>query len=64
LIGFLGQGISTTQGLYRHRTTQHRKTRTYIHAPTGTGTRDPSFRAVEDSTCLRWRGDWDQRQYL
>jgi len=28
LVGFLAWGISTTQGLYLHRTTQHRKTRT------------------------------------
>jgi hypothetical protein len=52
LVGLLGLGISSTQGHYLHRTTQHRKTRTHIHAPSGIGTRDPSVRAVEDNTCL------------
>jgi hypothetical protein len=33
LVGLLGWGISPTQGLYLHRTTQHRKTQTNIHAP-------------------------------
>jgi hypothetical protein len=33
MVGLLGRGISPTQGLYLHRTTQHRKTRTHIHAP-------------------------------
>jgi len=34
-----------------HRTTQHRKTRTHIHAWSGIGTYDPNVRATEDSTC-------------
>jgi len=38
------------------RTTQHRETRTQIHAPSGVRTRDPSVRATEDSTRLRPRG--------
>jgi len=33
LVGLLGRGISPAQGLYLHRTTQHRKTQTHIHAP-------------------------------
>jgi hypothetical protein len=33
LVGLLGWGISLTQGLYVHRTTQHRKMQTRIHAP-------------------------------
>jgi hypothetical protein len=61
LVGLLGRGISLTQGLYLHRTTQHRKTRTHMHAPTGIRTRDPIVRAAEDSTCLRPRGHWDRR---
>jgi hypothetical protein len=60
LVGFLGWGISPTQGVYLHRTTQHRKTRTHIHAPSGIRTRDPSVRAVEVSTCLRPPGHWDR----
>jgi hypothetical protein len=47
-IGLLGGGIGPTQGLYLHRTTQHRKTRTHIHASSGIRTHNPSFRAVED----------------
>jgi hypothetical protein len=60
LLGLLGRGISPTQGLYLHRTTQHRKTRTNIHASSGIRTHDPSVRAVEDSTCLRPRGHCDR----
>jgi hypothetical protein len=33
LVGLLGRGISPTQGLYLHRITQHRKTRTHISMP-------------------------------
>jgi hypothetical protein len=36
LVGFLGQGISLSQGhYYLRRTAQHRKTRTHIHASSG-----------------------------
>jgi hypothetical protein len=59
LVGLLGRGISPTQGLYLHRTTQHRKTRTHIHSSIRIRTRDPSVRAAEDSTCLRPLGHWD-----
>jgi hypothetical protein len=34
--------ISPSQGLYLHRTTQHRKTWTNIHALSGIRTHDPS----------------------
>jgi hypothetical protein len=34
--------ISPSQGLYLHRTKQHRKTRTNIHALSGIRTHDPS----------------------
>jgi len=51
LVGLLGQGIGPTQGLYLHRTTQHRrKTRTRIHVSSGIRVHDPSVRAAEDST--------------
>jgi len=59
LVGLIGRGISLTQGLYLPRTTQHRKTRTHIHTPCGIRTRDPSFVAAEDSTCLRPHDQWD-----
>jgi len=32
LIGLLGWGIGLSQGLYLHRTAQHRKAWTYIHS--------------------------------
>jgi hypothetical protein len=35
MVGLLGRVISPSQGLYLHRTTQHRKTRTNIHALSG-----------------------------
>jgi hypothetical protein len=53
LVGLLGRGISPTQGLYLHRTTQHRKTQTNIRAPSRIRSCDPNVRAAEDSTCLR-----------
>jgi hypothetical protein len=52
LVGLLGRGIAPTQGLYLHRTTQHRKTRTHIHASSGIRTHHPSFRALGASDCL------------
>jgi hypothetical protein len=39
-VGLLGREISPSQGLYLHRTTQHRKTRTNIHALSGIRTHD------------------------
>jgi hypothetical protein len=42
MVGFLGRVISPSQGPYLHRTTQHRKMRTNIHALRGIRTHDPS----------------------
>jgi hypothetical protein len=42
MVGLLGRVISPWQGLYLHRTTQHRKTRSNIHALIGIRTHDPS----------------------
>jgi hypothetical protein len=42
MVGLLGRVISPSQGLYLHRTTQHRKTQTNIHALSGSRTHDPS----------------------
>jgi hypothetical protein len=42
MVGLLGRVISPSQGLYLHRTTQHRKTRINIHALSGIRTHDPS----------------------
>jgi hypothetical protein len=47
MIGLLGRVISPSQGLYLHRTTQHRKTRTNIHALSGIRTHDPSNQQVK-----------------
>jgi hypothetical protein len=41
MVGLLGRVISPSQGLYLHRTTQHGKTRTNIHALSGIRTHDP-----------------------
>jgi hypothetical protein len=43
VVGLLERVISSTQGLYLHRTTQHRETRTNIHALSGIRTRDPVY---------------------
>jgi hypothetical protein len=42
MVGLLGRVISPSQGLYLHRTTQHRKTHTNIHALSGIQIHDPS----------------------
>jgi hypothetical protein len=60
LVGLLGGGSVQRQGLYLHRTTQHRKTQTHIHAPSRIQTCDPSVRAAENSTCLRPLCHWDR----
>jgi hypothetical protein len=54
------RGIGPTQGFYLHRMTQHRKTRTHIHASSGIRSHDPSVRAAEDNTCLRPLGHWNR----
>jgi hypothetical protein len=41
------------QGLYLHRTTQHRKTTTHIHALSGIRTHDPSVRGVKTKALYR-----------
>jgi len=56
LVGLLGKGISPTQGLYLHRTTQDRKMWTHVHDPSRIWTCDPSVWVVEDSMCLRPHG--------
>jgi hypothetical protein len=42
MVGLRGRVISPSQGLYLHRITQHRMTRTNIHALSGIRTHDPS----------------------
>jgi len=41
LVGLLWWGISPSQGLYPHRTAQHKKTKTYINASSRIRTCDP-----------------------
>jgi hypothetical protein len=54
LVGPLGRGVGTSQGLYLHRTAQHRNTRTDIHALSGIRTHDPSIDAVENQKCVAY----------
>jgi hypothetical protein len=48
----LGGGSVQRQGLYLHRTTQHRETQTHIHAPSRIRTCDPNVRAVLDRAAI------------
>jgi hypothetical protein len=43
MVRLLGRVISSSQGFCLRRTTQHRKTRTNIHALSGIRTRDPVY---------------------
>jgi hypothetical protein len=43
----LGEWSVRRKGLYIHRTTQHRNTKTNIHAPRGMRTHDPSNQAAK-----------------
>jgi hypothetical protein len=47
MVGLLGRVISPSQGLYLHSTTQHKKTRTNIHALSGIRTHDPSNQSAK-----------------
>jgi hypothetical protein len=42
LAALLGRGVGPSQGLYLHRTAQHRKTQAYIHTLSGIRTHGPS----------------------
>jgi hypothetical protein len=46
-VGLLGRVMSPSQGLYLHRTAQHRQTRTNIHALSGIRTHNPSVREIK-----------------
>jgi hypothetical protein len=43
MVGLLGRVISSSQGLYLHRTTKHKQRRANIHALSGIRTRDPVY---------------------
>jgi hypothetical protein len=51
---------SNTRPLPKHRTTQHRKMQTHIHAQSRIWTCNLNIQAVVDSTCLRLLGYWDR----
>jgi hypothetical protein len=53
-VGLLGRVISPSQGLYLHRTTQHRKTRTIIDALSEIRTRDPVYERSRPARPLDW----------
>jgi hypothetical protein len=53
MVGLLGRVISPSQGLYLHRTTQHRRTRTNIHALSGIRTHNPSNQSAKTHTSDR-----------
>jgi hypothetical protein len=57
-VGFLGRGISPSQGLFLHTEQyKHRinELNTDFHALSGIRAHDPSVRASEDISCLRLR---------
>jgi len=43
LLGLLGPGIGTSQGLYLHRTAQRKNTQTYIPTSNGIQSQDPNY---------------------
>jgi hypothetical protein len=63
LVGFPGRGFSPTQGLYLHRTAQHRKTRTNIHAFSGIRTNDQCPSGQEPRLAPR-PGKWQFKEIL
>jgi hypothetical protein len=63
LAGLLGRVISPSQGLYLHRTTLHRKTRTNIHALSEIRTHDPSVRAIKAHAPDHWATVNDNLRY-
>jgi hypothetical protein len=50
LVPLLRRGIGPTQGVYVHRTAQHKKMCTYMHASSGIRTHGPSVLGVQDRT--------------
>jgi hypothetical protein len=54
MVGLLGWVISLSQGLYLHRTTQHRKTRTNIHALSGIWTCSPVYERSRPAPQTAW----------
>jgi len=56
----LDGGSADARPLPTQENTTQKNADTHIHASSVIRTHDPSFRAVEDSTCLRRRGHWDR----
>jgi hypothetical protein len=78
MVGLLWRVIRPSQGLYLHRTTQHRNTRTNIHALSWIRTHDPSNQPAnthasdctatltgkkESCTATCYEGAWGERRY-
>jgi hypothetical protein len=61
MVGLLGRVINPSQGLYLHRTTQHRKTRTDIHALSG-DSNPRSQQPTGQDPRLRPHGHCDRRK--
>jgi hypothetical protein len=64
LVGILVRGISPSQGRYLHihNNTNKEKTQTNTHALSRIRTHHPSVRAIENSWCLRPRGQCDRHK--
>jgi hypothetical protein len=62
LVGFLERGIS--RSLPTEDNATQKNADSHIHAPNRIRTHNPSFRTVEDSTCLTLRGRWDRLNYI
>jgi hypothetical protein len=52
LVRLLGRGIGPSLCLYLHKTTHHRKTRTYTHASSEIRTHNPSIQVIQDIRAL------------
>jgi hypothetical protein len=61
MVGLLGWVISLSQGLYLHRTPQHRTTRTNIHVLSGIRTCDPVYERLRPAPQTAWPLDWLKR---
>jgi hypothetical protein len=57
-------GKSARRKAFTYTGQHNTEKRGHIHASSGIPSRDPSVRAVEDSTCLRRRSHWDRRAII
>jgi hypothetical protein len=59
-VSILRTGIGSSQEFYLHRRARHRETQIYNHASSGTWTRNPIFRVVQDHMHFRQHGLWNR----